>query len=57
MYYMTFLWPDVRAILKRHGLQPAVHKPYKGRLRFLRLVDALKPVASQNVSEKIDGIS
>ena len=21
MYYLTFLWPDVRALLERHGLR------------------------------------
>jgi ubiquinone/menaquinone biosynthesis C-methylase UbiE len=26
MYYLTFLWPEVRALLERHGLEVEVHE-------------------------------
>ena len=26
MYYLTFLWPEVRALLERHGLRPEAHE-------------------------------
>ncbi len=28
MYYLTFLWPEVRPLLERHGLRAEAHSPF-----------------------------
>lgn len=44
MYYLTFLWPDVRPLLERHGLQAEAHTPFaEGPLAGVRIVVATKP--------------
>jgi ubiquinone/menaquinone biosynthesis C-methylase UbiE len=43
MYYLTFLWPDVRPLLARHGLRAEAHQPFgSGPLRRARVVVAHK---------------
>lgn len=41
MYYLTFLLPQVRQQLEARGFTVAEHSPYTGRLKPLRLVDAV----------------
>ena len=43
MYYLTFLWPDVKPLLEQHGFDVVVHEDaFKGKLRFLKVVVATK---------------
>ncbi|HEU4538136.1 MAG TPA: class I SAM-dependent methyltransferase, partial [Polyangiaceae bacterium] len=43
MYYLTFLWPDVRPLLARHGLRAEAHAPFAdGPFRRARVVVAHK---------------
>jgi SAM-dependent methyltransferase len=41
MYYLTFLLPDIARALESRGYQVEVLAPYSGRLKSLRIVDAL----------------
>ncbi|HEU4407892.1 MAG TPA: class I SAM-dependent methyltransferase [Polyangiaceae bacterium] len=43
MYYLTFLWPDVRPLLECHGLRPEASAPFaEGPLARARIVVAHK---------------
>lgn len=45
MFYLTFLLPEVQALLERHGLSVTVHSGvFAGRFRRLKVVVATKPV-------------
>jgi len=43
MFYLTFLWPEVKPLLERHGFDVAVHDDaFWGHWRFMKVVVATK---------------